>query len=35
MPTDSLIVSVAVVAMFVLFGVVLLWADHRTRDLKG
>jgi hypothetical protein len=35
MPTDSLIVSVAVVAMFVLFGLVLLWADRRTRDLKA
>jgi len=34
MPTDSLIVSVAVVAMFVVFGVTLLWADRQTRDLK-
>jgi len=34
MPTDSLMVSVAVIAMFVVFGITLLWADRRTRDLK-
>jgi|MTBAKSStandDraft_2_1061841.scaffolds.fasta_scaffold621459_1 hypothetical protein len=34
MPTDSLIVSVAVVAMFVVFGLTLVWADHHTSDLK-
>ena len=34
MPTDSLMVSVAIVAMFVVFGATLMWADRRTRDLR-
>jgi hypothetical protein len=34
MPVDSMIVSAGVVAMFVLFAVVMVWADYRTRDLK-
>jgi hypothetical protein len=33
MPTDALLVSVAVVAMFVVFAAALMWADHQTRDL--
>ena len=32
MPADSLLVSVAVVAMFVAFGAALFWADRQTRS---
>jgi len=31
MPVDSLIVSVCVVAMFVVFAAVLIWGDMQTR----
>jgi hypothetical protein len=31
MPVDSLIVAVCVVAMFVVFGAVLIWGDLQTR----
>ena len=31
MPVDSLIVSVCVIAMFVVFGVALIWGDLQTR----
>ena len=31
MPVDSMIVSVCVVAMFVIFAAVLAWADRQTR----
>jgi nitrogen fixation-related uncharacterized protein len=31
MPFDALLVSVAVVTVFVAFAVVLLWADSQTR----
>ena len=31
MPTESLLVSVCVVAMFVVFAVVLAWGDKQTR----
>jgi hypothetical protein len=34
MPTDSLLVVVCVVAMFVVFGAVLFWGDLQTRS-KG
>jgi hypothetical protein len=30
MPIDSILVSVAVVIMFVVFGAVLMWGDHQT-----
>ena len=32
MPTESLLVAVCVVAMFVVFGVVLFWGDLQTRS---
>jgi hypothetical protein len=32
MPVDSLIVSVCVIAMFVVFGAVLMWGDRQTRS---
>ncbi len=32
MPTDSLLVAVCVVAMFVVFGAVLYWGDLQTRS---
>ena len=32
MPTESLLVAVCVVAMFVLFGAVLFWGDLQTRS---
>ncbi len=37
MPVDAMVVSVAVVAMFLVFAVVLLWGDYQTRQdrLKG
>lgn len=31
MPTDSMLVSVGVIAMFVVFGAVLYWGDRQTR----
>jgi cbb3-type cytochrome oxidase subunit 3 len=31
MPVDSMIVSVCVVVMFVVFAAVLFWADRQTR----
>jgi hypothetical protein len=31
MPTDSLLVTVCVVAMFVVFAAVLFWGDLQTR----
>ena len=31
MPAESLIVTVCVVAMFVVFGAVLVWGDLQTR----
>lgn len=31
MPTDSLVVTVGVIAAFVIFAVALAWADHQTR----
>jgi hypothetical protein len=34
MPTDALIVSLAVTIVFVGFAVVLGWADHRTKGGK-
>jgi ABC-type Fe3+ transport system permease subunit len=33
MPTDSLILALAVLAMFVVFGLALAWADSRTRGM--
>lgn len=37
MPTESLLVSVFVVAMFVTFAAVLFWGDRqtRTKELAG
>jgi hypothetical protein len=32
MPTDAIILSVAIVAVFVVFGSVLYWGESRTRD---
>jgi hypothetical protein len=34
MPIDSLIVTICVVAMFRVFGGVLLWGDLRTRPQR-
>ena len=34
MPIDSVLVSAAVVAMFVIFAVVLAWGDRQTRQLQ-
>jgi HAMP domain-containing protein len=34
MPIDSLLVSVAVTAMFVIFAAVLAWGDRQTRPLQ-
>lgn len=34
MPADALIVSVLIVAVFVVFGCVLYWGERRTRDLS-
>ena len=33
MPFDSMLVTVAVVLMFVVFGLAIAWADRQTRDL--
>jgi hypothetical protein len=32
MPVESLIVSVCIVAVFVVFGAVLIWGDRQTRS---
>ena len=34
MPTDALLVTIAVVAMFVTFGVALAWADRQTSTIR-
>jgi hypothetical protein len=34
MPADAMILSVAIVAVFVGFGSVLYWGERRTRDLS-
>lgn len=34
MPTEAVLMSVAVVAIFVAFAVVLAWADRQTSQLK-
>jgi hypothetical protein len=34
MPFDVIILSTAIVAVFVLFGAVLYWGERRTRDLS-
>ena len=34
MPADSIIVSVCVVAMFVVFAAVLYWGDRQTRPAQ-
>lgn len=34
MPIDSALVSVAVIAMFVIFAAVLAWGDRQTRPLQ-
>lgn len=35
MPTDTLLMTIAVVAVFVGFGLVLAWGDRQTRGLKS
>lgn len=35
MPLDSLVVSVAVAAVFIGFGLVLAWADRRSRPAEA
>ncbi|WP_258769588.1 MULTISPECIES: hypothetical protein [Bradyrhizobium] len=35
MPTDALLVTIAVVAVFVGFAVALAWADRQTSGLKS
>ena len=34
MPVDSLIVSICVIAMFVVFGAALIWGDRQTRPSR-
>ena len=34
MPADAMIVSAAVITMFVIFGAVLYWGERRTRSLS-
>ena len=34
MPVDAMILSAAIVAVFVVFGVVLHWGEARTRSLS-
>ena len=34
MPFDEMLVSGAVIAMFVAFAVVLLWGDYQTRPVR-
>lgn len=35
MPTDALLLTIAVVAVFVAFAAVLAWADRQTSQLKS
>ncbi|WP_296518885.1 hypothetical protein [Rhodopseudomonas sp.] len=35
MPVDSILVSIAVVAMFLIFAGVLLWGDRQTSSLSN
>ena len=35
MPGDVVILSAAIVAVFVIFGSVLYWGERRTRDLSS
>jgi hypothetical protein len=35
MPAEAMLVSAAIIAMFVLFGAVLYWGDRRTRDMSA
>jgi len=34
MPTDAMMLSAAIVAVFVIFGSVLYWGERRTRALS-
>jgi hypothetical protein len=34
MPADAMILSAAIIAVFVIFGSVLYWGERRTRDLS-
>jgi hypothetical protein len=34
MPVDTMILSAAIVCVFVIFGSVLYWGERRTRDLS-
>lgn len=34
MPADVMLLSAAIVAVFVIFGAVLYWGERRTRDLS-
>jgi hypothetical protein len=34
MPADAMLVSAAVITMFVIFGSVLYWGERRTRSLS-
>jgi hypothetical protein len=34
MPTEIMLVVAAVTLVFVVFGAVLAWADHQTRDIR-
>lgn len=35
MPADVVILSAAIVAVFVIFGSVLYWGERRTRDISS
>jgi hypothetical protein len=35
MPVDAMVLSAAIVAVFVIFGSVLYWGERRTRDLSN
>jgi len=34
MPTDAMVVSAAVISMFVIFAAVLCWGEQQTRSLQ-
>jgi hypothetical protein len=34
MPADAMILSAAIISVFVVFGSVLYWGERRTRDLS-
>ena len=35
MPFDAMVLSAAIITVFVIFGAVLYWSERRTRDMSA